>query len=372
MVEILQAEGPEELKEAQRIARRSFPAVMAPLISRPKWAYLAVVDGRPLAGLILKSVRGRDGITIGIIEWIFVLPEARGQGLASRLIERGLAAFDERGIEHMTAWIRDDNTPSWNLFARRGFRFTPFWKAVLPLGFKGFLRSLGGAMFARGLDPWMRVPQTPVSHPSGSPGPRSGGFPANLMITLAVPGLTVFGGALLQAGSVRYAAAVCALVLGVLILRVLAGGLAAGGMRGTDSRAGTAMHAVRGGFLVTLMVGISGFLLPIPHYWQPATRIWREQDYRRSLGRSNLATILATAAAVWGLFLLHAASPGIRPAATHAAVITSGILLIDAQPWNLAWAGPRVLRWSPLAWGFCAVASAVSLVLVSPLGLLWR
>lgn len=371
MVEILQADGPDELTEAQRIARRSFPALVAPLISRPKWAYLAVVDDKPLAGIILKSVQGRDGITIGIVEWIFVLPEARGQGLASRLVERGLAAFGERGIEHMTAWIRDDNTPSWNLFARRGFRLTPFRKGVVPLGFQGSLRSLGGAMFSRGLDTWMRTPQTPLSQPSKSQQHRSGSLVGNLLFALGIPAIAVMAGALLQGLGVWYALAVTALVSGVIILRLLVGRMAAGDMRGADHNPGVALHSVRGGFLVTLIVGLSGILLPVPHYWQPKARVWREQDYRSPLGRSNLGTLLATAAGSWGLLLLTATVPALRGAATHAAVITAGMLAVDAQPWNTAWAGPRVLRWSPLAWGIAALVAAASIVLVSPIGLLW-
>ena len=122
---------------------------------------------------------------------------------------------------------------------------------------------------------------------------------------------------------------------------------------------------------MTLLLGFSGVLLPVPHYWQPRVRIWREPDYRKPLGRSSLAILLATAAASWALLLIRILAPALRDAASHAAVIALVMLIVDAQPWNTAWAGARILRWSKAAWALGALVSAASLFLASPFGLLW-
>jgi len=58
----------------------------------------------------------------GYIEDVFVLPDLRSQGVASRLIQSALAWFAERDIHQVEAAVWSPNRASLGLFEKLGFR----------------------------------------------------------------------------------------------------------------------------------------------------------------------------------------------------------------------------------------------------------
>ena len=75
---------------------------------------LAEQDGQPIA--FVSGYLRPDAPDTLFIWQVAVAPEARGQGLASRLILEIVARNADKGLHHVHATITDDNAASWALF----------------------------------------------------------------------------------------------------------------------------------------------------------------------------------------------------------------------------------------------------------------
>ena len=129
------AEGEE--RALAEVMRRSFGGLGAGIFSRGHAAFVAEADGRMVGGVTLTSFRVDASRRGGMVKWLFTLPEARGQGVAASLLDRGLAWFDEAGVTDAFTCIEALNAPSRNRFAHRGFE---------PLGFVEQVRRYGARL----------------------------------------------------------------------------------------------------------------------------------------------------------------------------------------------------------------------------------
>src|SRR5262245_32256566 len=95
--------------------------------------WIAEIDGR-IAGSI--GIIGREG-GAAQLRWFLVAPEARGQGLGSRLIEESLAFCRATGCRSVYLWTLHILTDAARLYLRAGFQKTevkplvPLWGRVL-------------------------------------------------------------------------------------------------------------------------------------------------------------------------------------------------------------------------------------------------
>jgi ribosomal protein S18 acetylase RimI-like enzyme len=82
--------------------------------------FLAFVDDRPagIAGLF----DDEDGSAQLISVW--VLPEQRGKGVAQALTTAVMQFATAAGVQRMTVWFADGNTPARKLYERLGFTAT--------------------------------------------------------------------------------------------------------------------------------------------------------------------------------------------------------------------------------------------------------
>lgn len=60
----------------------------------------------------------------GEVAELYVLPEARGRRLASRLVERAVELFASRRVTFACVWTRADNQPALRAYRRAGFAAT--------------------------------------------------------------------------------------------------------------------------------------------------------------------------------------------------------------------------------------------------------
>ena len=60
--------------------------------------------------------------SLGEIYVIGVVPEERGRGVGSRLLQAGLVDLHDRGADRAMLWVESDNGPARALYARLGFR----------------------------------------------------------------------------------------------------------------------------------------------------------------------------------------------------------------------------------------------------------
>ncbi|MHB1526042.1 MAG: GNAT family N-acetyltransferase [Candidatus Dormibacteria bacterium] len=65
----------------------------------------------------------------GEVAELYVIPEARGAGLAGRLVERAVELFADRRVTFACVWTRADNEPA--LGAYRGAGFAPTDQLIL-------------------------------------------------------------------------------------------------------------------------------------------------------------------------------------------------------------------------------------------------
>ncbi len=87
------------------------------------WWRVAVIDGGD-AGLV--CVRVEEGRAHLLSMW--VAPEARGRGVASRLVDAAVAHAREVGVDEVELWCVDHNTAARALYASKGF--TPSGKKM--------------------------------------------------------------------------------------------------------------------------------------------------------------------------------------------------------------------------------------------------
>lgn len=78
------------------------------------WDYVALADGKPAASLVIHPVAGDASV-----QFVATLPEARGRGLASRLMHRALWDARERGCDLSSLQATKTGQP---IYARMGYR----------------------------------------------------------------------------------------------------------------------------------------------------------------------------------------------------------------------------------------------------------
>ncbi len=363
-IEIRRVESEHEAKELLRVARRAFHIGMAILVSKPKWAFGAWDGERCLGGVILK----RSG-TVGIVEWIFVAKEGRGQGLAKQLTDTAMGEFAKQGIETAAAIVRDDNTASWNLFAARGFKAMSFGRALATLGPGNYVRVVISTfkITAIGFDLWIgsvgvALEPTVRGEPTAAD-TVPGNSATSALFHLVVNALPVLFGLLFYDDRpLPFLAAIAAILLIRLLLSYVTARFAGLSVR---------LRSARGG-LVPLLVA-NGFrgLFFYPAFWQPRSARWREPDHRGALSASALLGVVGVMAVVVvagimiragaGAFSTGPAGRFVLETAGMARVYGKFVLGFELNPIFEAFAGPRILRWK---WWVYAVAAAAAVAII--------
>ncbi|MFW6288245.1 MAG: GNAT family N-acetyltransferase [Spirochaetota bacterium] len=332
----------EEARAVSRLAVRVFGAFSVLLVPRkPKWAIYATNDeGEMVGGIVLKKL----GHEAGIVDWVFVDKAARGQGLGPELVDRGLAELEEAGCRHQFALVRDDNTPSWNMFATRGFDIPN----IIRLYF-GFGAAVGGysllLTFALlGYSMWHRD----SSQPSGPRVPARGvGLATILLLALAVSGLFALQSDIL--GALFY---MLPMVGGITIVRLLLSwpfARAYGPVR---------VQVPHSGVPLSLGLGLLGAWWPVLGMWVPREPLWHESRFRKASGRASFVGWLVTLAALAATYLLPFDELAVGWRGSLLPVLFyQAIPIVPFEGMD----GYRVLRWSRRAFA-AGVALSVGLL----------
>lgn len=91
--------------------------------------YLARLDGAPASGLVTLERDGSAGIY-----WVATRPEARGRGLAGRLLGRALARARERGCTLSTLQATKMGAPVYERLGYRSHGAMQMWERRRPTG----------------------------------------------------------------------------------------------------------------------------------------------------------------------------------------------------------------------------------------------
>ena len=249
---------------------------------RPKWAYVARNDdGEIVGGVILKQL----GAGVGIVDFIFVASKGRGQGLGPKLLDIGVKALDDAGCTKQLALIRDDNTPSWNMFAKRGYVVPSIFKVLFGGSFRSFLYSLLMVFALTGYSLWMRDPG--ASQSTVDPDARlrlKGG------LFIAVPFAVFVGAALGRFGAFgpEWLLSAIGMVAGVSVVRILLTYPFARAFGPVEYRLS------HGGGILTIVNAFIGSWWPHLGFWAPRDQFWHVSQFKRHEGMAALVGWIVT------------------------------------------------------------------------------
>jgi len=333
----------EESREVAKLARKVFgPGSGIIVPNKPKWAiYASDEKGCIKGGVILKRI----GRKAGMIDFIFVDSSARGKGLGPALLKRGITELEKAGCSNQLAFIRDDNTPSWGMFARKGF-FKPNWfRAVYPYSFTGFLYIMFMVFANTGYSFWLRSKKTP---PEGTDQASQKGVALNIIVALiASLGIGNFG----QSGMV-WLLSIVAMIGGTTLLRILISyplARAYGPVGYNNSHSGG---------LWSIILGLLGAWWPYFGMWVPKEPLWHYSKFKPYEGRAAIASWLATLLVYGSIRVL--APAGIANGLEN---VFTTMIIYEALPFIPfeGLDGYKVFRWNK---GWYAIGVLASLALV--------
>ena len=359
-----------EARELGAVMRRSFGGLAGMMFSPGKQAFVAELGGRIVGGVTLGVFRLGAGRRGGVVKWLFTLPEARGHGVASALVDRALAWFDEQGVTDAIACVEALNASSSNRFAQRGFA---------PLGFLEQARRFGGrlprvwwhanhvvdvghVLWARG--DGAATPAAPADAASADPQVRGRGL-GGLLATLAWH--AAFAAVLLaRHGAGLDAAAIAAFALAAGLVVVVRTGAQALVGRAAGLRL-RYLPWETGLLLAGAIALVFGGPFVAPGSVVPRSRVWSPSALAPALARMAFAGVAAVAllgAAAWWGVAAGVARDLAEPVLLYARMMLLVDVLLPFFPMT-AFAGRRMLAASPVAWGALA-AGTVALWFVPP------
>ncbi|MEJ5347057.1 MAG: GNAT family N-acetyltransferase [Desulfosoma sp.] len=111
-----------DLERVAEIERLSFPNPWTPyyLENALKDFFLVYDDGHQVQGYLAATCRDEDHKAV--ILKVAVHPEARGQGIASKLVQGALDAFHRRGIKNVELDVKIISAGAVHLYEKFGFR----------------------------------------------------------------------------------------------------------------------------------------------------------------------------------------------------------------------------------------------------------
>jgi L-amino acid N-acyltransferase YncA len=347
-----------EERALARVMRRSFGGLAALLFTTGKAAFVAEVDGRIVGGVTVGAFDVGDGRRGGVVKWVFTLPEARGLGVASLLLDEAMAWFEAQGVTDAFACIEGLNPGSSNRFAERGFEPLGFAAQVRRYGARlprvwwhaNHVADVGHLLWVRRADlgadgaPAGAAPGT--AEPTEPPARGYGAFAA----TLAVHAL--FGAVMLaRLGQGVDLAAVAQLALAVgLVIGVRTSAMAiAGRALGLRLR----YRAWETGMTLTGVIALLfGGLFIAPGGLYPRARTWSLRALGPRLAVVSGAGVAAVLVLGWAAYLLagwSAVAGAAAPVLFYARLLLLFDVLLPFFPMT-AFAGRRVWEASRVAW----------------------
>jgi GNAT superfamily N-acetyltransferase len=325
-----------ESKQMASLARRVFGFGSGLIVpSNPKWGIYALNgNGEMVGGVILKRI----GKKAGMIDFIFVDAAGRGQGLGPELLRRSLDELVSAGCEDQLALIRDDNTPSWNMFAREGFSIPSWFRGIYPYSLFGFLYLFFMTFANTGYSLWLRskasnpAPEALEETAIHRHGPLRGILISLLLAIIAAAGVGRFG----RVGWAWLISA-AAMIIGTGLLRILFSFPFA-------RRYGKLRYQnAHGGGPWSVGLGLLGAWWPHFGMWVPREHIWHFSRFKGFEGSAAFAAWMATLVAYATTYLVP--WPGISESLR---ALFTPVLIYQALPFIPfeGMDGYRVFKWS--------------------------
>jgi len=243
-----------EAKQLQRLGLKTFlRSLEAFWLPRPDKAMVAVLDGKIVGGFMY-SFETFNGKKLGHVDFFFIEPAYAGQGIGGKLCSEGVDFLWKEGCDYLAAVVRDDNAGSWAAFEKNGFVAASLPKVAKELKMTGFIKTYVKHMFgfSPGCDFYFAVrPEVSAEYFSKKLKPSQ--TAVHLFMNFALLLLP--------------AVAALSVVLPIFIIFV---GMIFFGFAGTlFSRRRWHYRMTDGGFLISVIVFLSGGFFPMFGGWYP-------------------------------------------------------------------------------------------------------
>lgn len=351
------------------LAGRAFGVAGRFMVSLEEGGHVAEHDGTILGATVLTTFRA-GGRRYGLTSWVMVSPDARGLGIASRLIDLAHEWFRGREVDATLALIEGYNQSSSKIFGGCGYRrlrpvdqLRVFGGGLPLVWLRSFLVvSIGHFLWYRPAD----------GAPTGEPGDPSS--TSAIRSTLSWFGSLLFNALVIWILMLRWGVSVppvWTLLVVVAVPVMLLGSRSAlfvlaaslGAMR-------TRFRSWEGGSPLALAIAAAfGGYLPLPGSHYPAEEPYRYADVLPVLGPASLAGLAGPLGAlIAARAVIHFAGPiGVADLLLEVFVSVATLhVVIELLPFFPLWstAGHQVWRWSRAWW--CVVAVLVAAVVVLP------
>ncbi len=332
--------------------RQAFPLAMATLVEPKDINVVAIADGNIVAGFAAELVPLANGDTMGVIRWLFTIPEFQGQGIGARLARAGFARLRDSGIDYFVTDIDGDNTSSFRIVESMGAQRVRPWQQLRLLGPRatavgwwklGHFFDFGHYIYA-----WTRDKE----------------LPDNTTDSAREWSLSLVAGALIGAVAAWRAGfsvgLVAVIAVAVIIMRhaITAGVCRIQGLKTTH-------RAWESGYGVSLVIALTAAVIfPLPGGTYPAGDQWRARDEVRRRGIAAFCWVIVLLLIVAGAYVaLHFdVLADWRALLQSVAFVGTAYLLFDAilatAPFSCFHA-KRIRDWSLPAWMLTALGAVV-------------
>lgn len=330
-----------EKDEILKVANHVFGFGASLLISKKTmWGFYAT-DGEQIVGAVLLE---KASETEGILAWIFIDESARGHKLASKLTKLGIETLTNEGFAKQFTLVRDDNTASWNMFLKNGYKIVPLYQALFGYSFKGFWKRLNYSL-ASGYSIWVKDDAL-INEPVYPKYPVARTLLGSIFIGAA---LSLFG-----VLSIEFLLVAMIIVLGTTLLRMIVAYPIArtyGPVRFKPSQGGFTLSVLLA-LLVTTWWPTFGFFVP-------KADNWNNHDFKKNEGYQALATWLSlNALYIFTSFVFPAFfSNGLN-------ILLMLVIIYQMIPFFPldGFDGAKVMRWNKFAYVIGVVLSLLTII----------
>lgn len=348
---------PDEKRTVAAVMRRSFGGLAALLFGLGKANFVAAIDGRIVGAVVASAFRIDARRRGGVVKWVFTLPEARGHGVATALVDRALAWFVEQGVTDAFAIVEGHNAGSSNRFAREGFELLGFDAQVRRYGL-GLARIWWHANHVADVGHFLWARSGPTPAPASEAdrdaiGPGLGAFAIGLVLhaLVALLMLTRLG----ELGDAGAVGRVLAGLVAVVVVRTGAQALAA-----RASALEVRYRPWETGLLLAGAIALAfGGPMVAPGGVYPRARTWSPRALAPALARVAYAGVGAVLVLGWAAWFATGV-PALAGVAGSVLAYACILLLLDVLlPFfpMTAYAGRRMLEASRWGWAVMAVAT---------------